>query len=229
MYDLGIVGGMGSLATTEIFNRIIKMTNAKNDSEHMKVIVLNNPKIPDRTANILNNGKSPVLELNKTINDIRNIGAKNIIMGCNTAHFYVNELDFFGINFINIIDETLKCLINNYKNKKIVILGTTGLIKSNIFLNNVYSENLNLEYLNIEKQKAFCDIIYQIKGGKNHSDIEKDFIKLLEDNDKVYVLACTELSLFNDCLKDFLVVDAMDCLVKAAIIQSGYELHEDFK
>lgn len=229
MYDLGIVGGMGSKATVEIFNRIIQMTKASNDSEHMKIIILNNSKIPDRTQSILNGGESPVMELNKTINDIKKIGAKNIIMACNTAHYFVEELNFTGINFISIVDETLKYLIKNYKDKQIVILGTTGLIETNVYLNNDFSKNLNLEYLNTNKQKELLEIIYQIKSGIIPLTLSNKFTNLLEDKNKIYVLACTELSLLKNYINDYNLVDAMDCLIKKVITHSGYKLQEGFK
>ncbi|HHX78745.1 MAG TPA: aspartate/glutamate racemase family protein [Acholeplasmataceae bacterium] len=229
MYDLGIIGGMGSQATVEIYKRIIEMTNAKKDDEHMKIIILNNSKIPDRTGNIFGQGESPVIELNKSIDDIRKIGAKNIIMACNTAHHYVEQLDFSGLNFISIISETLKYLNKSYKEKEIVILGTTGLIKTNVYLNNIYSKNLNLEYLNIDKQNELLEIIYQIKGGINPLKLLDKFSNLLEDKNKVYILGCTELSFFKNLIPDLILVDAMDCLIKEAIIQSGYKLQEAFK
>lgn len=229
MYDLGIVGGMGSKATVEIFSRIVSMTAAKNDSEHMRIIILNNSKIPDRTDSILFNKETPINELNKTINDIRKIGVRNIIMACNTAHYYIDDLDFSGMNFISIVDSALKYLISNYKNKKIIVLGTRGMIESNIFLNNMYSKSLNLNYLNIEKQKVLLEIIYQIKSGINPLALSSKFIDLLEDKGNVYLLACTELSLFKNYLSNYILVDAMDCLVKEAITQSGYIIRDDFK
>lgn len=229
MYDLGIVGGMGSKATVEIFDRIIAMTEATNDSEHMKIIILNNSNIPDRTDNILYGDKSPINEINETINDIRKIGARNIIIACNTAHYYVDDLDFSGMNFISIVDTALKCLFNNYKNKKIIILGTRGIIKTNIFLNNIYSKNLDLNYLDYKKQKLLQEIIYQIKSGINPLTLLDKFIDLLEDKDSIYLLACTELSLFKNCLANYILVDSMDCLVKEVIIKAGYKLRDVFK
>ena len=46
---IGILGGMGPKATAELFFRIIKATPAKKDQDHLRIIVFNNPKIPDRT------------------------------------------------------------------------------------------------------------------------------------------------------------------------------------
>lgn len=53
MYKLGIIGGMGPLATSELFRRIVLKTDAKFDREHIKIAILNNPSIPDRTQAIV--------------------------------------------------------------------------------------------------------------------------------------------------------------------------------
>ena len=47
---IGILGGMGPEATIDLFHKIVKATNAKKDQEHLRIIIDNNPKIPDRTA-----------------------------------------------------------------------------------------------------------------------------------------------------------------------------------
>ena len=72
-YDLGIIGGMGSEATVEIYKRIINRTKHTCDQEHMKIVILNNSIIPDRTNCILNNGENPLPYLNESIKDLENI------------------------------------------------------------------------------------------------------------------------------------------------------------
>ena len=86
-YDLGIIGGMGSEATVEIYKRIIERTKHTCDQEHMRICILNNSIIPDRTNYILNNGENPLPYLNESIKDLENIGAKYFIVPCNTAHY----------------------------------------------------------------------------------------------------------------------------------------------
>ena len=52
-FDLGIIGGMGPEATVEIFHRIVSKTKAQSDQEHMRICILNQTRIPDRTKSIL--------------------------------------------------------------------------------------------------------------------------------------------------------------------------------
>lgn len=60
---IGILGGMGPEATAELFYRIIKLTPAMKDQDHLKIIIYNNPKIPDRSEAIIKGTKSPLDEL----------------------------------------------------------------------------------------------------------------------------------------------------------------------
>ena len=93
-YDLGIIGGMGSEATVEIYKRIIERTKHKCDQEHMKICILNNSIIPDRTKCILENGENPLPYLNESIKDLENIGAKYFIVPCNTAHYFSDKFEY---------------------------------------------------------------------------------------------------------------------------------------
>ena len=60
MKTLGIIGGMGPMATVDLMRKIILSTYAKTDQEHIHILVDNNPQIPDRTAAIEGRGESPV-------------------------------------------------------------------------------------------------------------------------------------------------------------------------
>lgn len=63
---IGIIGGMGPLATADLFKKIILNTKAEKDQDHLKVLIDNNTDIPDRTAAILHGGDDPVPQLTKS-------------------------------------------------------------------------------------------------------------------------------------------------------------------
>ena len=67
-YDLGIIGGMGSEATVEIYRRIINKTLNTCDQDHMRICILNNSIIPDRTEYILYGKENPLPYLNELKN-----------------------------------------------------------------------------------------------------------------------------------------------------------------
>ena len=60
MKTVGIIGGMGPLATVHLFERIVLRSKAQKDQEHIRVLIDNNTNIPDRTKAILGDGENPV-------------------------------------------------------------------------------------------------------------------------------------------------------------------------
>ena len=229
-YDLGIIGGMGSEATVELYNRIISRTYHTCDQEHMRICVLNNSIIPDRTKCIVNNEESPVPYINESIQDLVNIKAEYFIIPCNTAHHFVPEYKIEGIKFISMIEETLNHINEFYSNKKVCILATHGTINSKVYHNNKLGENINFVYCNKVEQDKVMKVITDTKSDCDRNQILNDLLSVLDsvylrEKDCLFVLACTELSLYLEPLKEeYSVIDAMDCLVNSTIVKCGYKL-----
>ena len=89
---IGIIGGMGPLATADLFEKIIRATAAARDQDFPHVIVDCNTDIPDRTAAILMGGEDPVPQLVRSANTLAAAGADVLIMPCNTAHWFYDDL-----------------------------------------------------------------------------------------------------------------------------------------
>lgn len=233
MYDLGIIGGMGPLATAKIYTKIILKTKAKSDQEHISIVILNKPEIPDRTKAILEGGKSPVIKLNKCIEELRSLNVQNFIIGCNTAHYFVDQLMIpDDINFINMVDEVLKKIKYLYKHRPIIVLSTKGTISSNIYKSNINANDLNIIYPSSKIQDVIMEYIYSVKSGKDYLDaidILDSSLKELHNTypDCVFLLACTELSMLDEFLsKNYNVIDAVDTLVESVIMKCGYEIKD---
>jgi len=229
-YDLGIIGGMGSEATVEIYKRIINRTKHTCDQEHMKIVILNNSIIPDRTNCILNNGENPLPYLNESIKDLENIEAKYFIVPCNTAHYFSKDFKYEKIQFISMIEETLKYINENYKNTKVCILATSGTIKSKVYHNHKLSNMINFVYANETEQQTIMQVITDTKSDLNKKDIINNLLNTIEsiqqrEGNCLFVLACTEISKYlEEVKKDSQVIDAMDCLVNNTIIKCGYKI-----
>src|SRR5690625_5272269 len=101
---VGILGGMGPAATSELFEKIINNTKATIDQEHVSTIIINDPMIPDRTEYILGKGTSPIPRLVKNIKKLSEIGADVIVIPCMTAHTFISELQSYSpVPIINAI------------------------------------------------------------------------------------------------------------------------------
>jgi aspartate racemase len=103
---IGILGGMGPEATAYLFRKIIRHTKADKDQEHLKVIIFNNPKIPDRTDFILEKGtENPLPYLAEAAKELQRSGADFIIIPCNTAHYFYEDIcRAVSIPVINMIE-----------------------------------------------------------------------------------------------------------------------------
>ena len=89
---IGILGGMGPLATADLFQKITLLTEAETDRDHIRVYIDSNANIPDRTAAILNSGPDPVPEMASALRNLEACGADCVIMPCNTAHYFLPRL-----------------------------------------------------------------------------------------------------------------------------------------
>ncbi len=231
MGKLGVIGGMGPMATQLFYKNIIEMTDAKCDQEHIDMIILSHASMPDRTASIKNNQTDDVF--NKLLEDAKMLeenGVCTIAIPCNTSHYFWKKLQKeIDTPIINMVRETVLSIKENNPNiKKIGLLATDGTVFSGIY--NEECERVGIECVTPDEdiQKVVMDIIYnQIKKGENGNieDFDKVDIFLKKSGCEAAILACTELSCFKDNheLTDF-YVDAMQVLSKKAITFCGGKL-----
>ncbi|MBR5491436.1 MAG: amino acid racemase, partial [Oscillospiraceae bacterium] len=108
MKKLGILGGMGPLATCDLFKKVVENTVAGCDNEHIHIIIDNNSSIPDRTAAILRGGADPLPQMKASLQRLTEAGADVVIMGCNTAHYFYDALgEDCKVERLNMLYETM--------------------------------------------------------------------------------------------------------------------------
>lgn len=194
---IGIVGGMGPLATCDLFRKIVEVTDAKSDQEHVRVCIDNNTEIPDRTAAILSGGKDPVPEMVKSAVRLQGMGADVLIMPCNTAHYFYDRLiPFVDTPFLNMIEETAK-EIKRRGIKKVGLLATDGTCRSGVYRNVFDAMGIEMCTPSPDNQKSVMDVIYQgVKAGNLSIDLS-GFYEAMEElfagGAEILVLGCTEL------------------------------------
>ena len=112
---LGVIDGLGPIATAHFMELVINMTDAQTDQEHLPVIVYNMPFIPDRTAYILDNTKeNPLPMMLKIGKTLQEQGADCIAVPCVTAHYFMGDLEAgVAVPLINGVRETAAHLKEN--------------------------------------------------------------------------------------------------------------------
>lgn len=228
MQKLGILGGMGPMATQLLYKMIIEKTDAKKDQEHLDMIILNHATIPDRTAAIKSGETAEVLKvLSDDVLMLQKNGCEAIAIPCNTSHYFYEELqDRVNIPIINMVHSAVLDVIESKPDvKKIGILATDGTLFSDIYKKECKKLGIEAIYPDEEFQKISMDIIYnQIKKGERGNPL--DFLKLdkhLKDKGcEAIILACTEFSCYkeNNGVSDF-YTDALESLCKKSIVMCG--------
>ena len=194
---IGIIGGMGPLATCDLFRKIIDVTDAACDQDHIRVCIDNNTEIPDRTAAIIGTGANPVEQMIFSAKGLRDMGADVLIMPCNTAHYFFEDVaEAVNIPLLNMIEETAK-VIRSKGISHIGLLATDGTIQSGVYERAFKKEGICTTVPSAEKQKAVMGLIYDgVKAGNYQYDLTAFYAameELFSAGVEVLVLGCTEL------------------------------------
>lgn len=233
MGKLGIIGGMGPLATQLLYKQITERTDAACDQEHIDMIILSHASMPDRTEAIRsgNTGSIQAMLLNDA-EFLEKNGVCAIAIPCNTSHYFWSGLQQkIKVPIINMVRETVFDVIKKKPDvKKIGILATDGTVFAGIYKKECESAGVECFTPDEEHQKIVMKIIYdQIKKGIPGSD--EDFSRIdkhLRDNGcGAAILACTELSCYakQGHISDF-YTDALDVLCDRAVVICGAKLRE---
>ena len=194
---IGIIGGMGPLATCDLYQKIIEVTKAHSDQEHIRVCIDGNTEIPDRTEAILHGGKDPLPEMVRSAVRLESMGADVLIMPCNTAHYFYKEiLPFVKIPFLNMLEETADAAAR-MGIKKAGLLATDGTVKSEVYKKAFDKQEIPLEIPTEEEQKSVMELIYDgVKARNDELDagkFEQVMNNLLSRGAQILILGCTEL------------------------------------
>ena len=222
MKKLGVIGGMGPQATELMYQKIISMTDAHCDQEHINMIILSHAAMPDRTEAIRSGQTETVFSLlAEDAKLLENCGADYIAIPCNTSHYFYEELQKqVNIPIIHMVREAVKRVHERDTSiKKVGLLATDGTLFAGIYKNECEKRGLACVYPDAETQKIVMKIIYdQIKAGEKGSidDFGEIDTYLKKNGCEAAILACTELS----CFKNYHALDRFSmrlmCFAKKA-------------
>jgi aspartate racemase len=197
---VGILGGMGPEATKDFFAKVIALTPAQRDQDHLRIIIDNNPKIPDRTEAILNRDESLFTSLLETARNLERAGVDFIVIPCNTAHYHYDELvKNLSLPVLNVVKETLSAVLATLPDcKKVGLLATSGTVTSGIFVKEFQKKDIEVIVPSSENQAEVMKAILDIKSGRDKGEIKTKLIgigNLLAQTNgvKALVLGCTDI------------------------------------
>lgn len=228
---LGIIGGMGPLATVKLFEKIVLKTKADCDQEHVHILIDNNINIADRTSFILDpKSEDPKVELIISAKKLEKAGADFLAMPCNTAHdFYQDIKREVDIPFLNMIELTKEYIQRECPNmKKVGLLSTEGTIKARVYDKVFENSGIDILKPSKESQKYISALINHIKEDV-HEDNLDGFYQAMEEmrqeGAELFITGCTEISVALDLYKlKGKFADPMDIMTRAIIEFSGKKI-----
>ncbi|TCW75919.1 aspartate racemase [Burkholderia sp. SRS-46] len=202
VFKVGVVGGVGPAATVDFLGKVVSNTPASRDQDHIKLLVEQNPQIPDRTENLIGDGADPTVSLYATCKKLEDGGADIIAIPCNTAHAFVDRIQpYLAIPIVNMLTETVNYLREAFPGlRDIGVLATSGTIESGVYKQALEAQGLRQVAPGPALQARVMAAIYGKQGvkagytsGPCREDIAAAVDGLIEAGVEVIVLGCTEL------------------------------------
>lgn len=203
-FKVGVLGGVGPAATVDFMDKLVRNTPAACDQDHLKIMVEQNPQIPDRTAALLGNGDDPTLALYAACKTLEEGGADLIAMPCNTAHAFVDRIQpSLGIPIVNMLTCTADYLQETFPGlREVGVLATTGTLASGVYEQALEARGIVQVAPGEPAQARLMNAVYGPKGAKAGftsgeccDDLAAAIDDLVAQGVQVIVLACTELPL----------------------------------
>lgn len=232
--QLGVIGGLGPLATAWFMELVIRMTDARTDQQHLDMLIYNIPSIPDRTAYLLDPTKEdPLPAMIRVGKALAQQGAQCVAIPCVTAHHFLPQLSReIPIPIIDAVAETVDHL-RAFRVSAAGILATDGTIATKLLQNALESQGIRAVLPDAADQQKVMDLIYQDIKADRPVNVEKfrqvsDHLR--RQGAQVNILGCTELSLIK---REHNIgpgyIDALEVLAQQSVLRCGGILKEKYR
>lgn len=196
---IGVIGGMGPAATADFFSKLITATGAKRDQDHLRILIDNNPRVPDRNAAISGRGASPGPALAASAAGLQRMGAECITIACNTAHAFEDEIKAaISVPLLSMIEATVESSLVAGA-ERVGVLAADGCRRAQLYQRAYAARGIDALLLSDEAQGQFMQLIYRIKAGdigaETRNAMKAHAIHLNARGAQAIVAACTEVPL----------------------------------
>ena len=198
---IGVLGGMGPLATADFYAKLVRLTPARADQDHLRVIIDSNPKIPDRTAGLSGEGPDPTPALVDTARGLERAGADLIAIPCNSAHAYLPAIRrAVAIPVLDIMHEVAAAVASLAPRPRSVgLLATPGTIRAGLYHRALAGYGIEIVDCSEEEEVDVLQTIKAVKGGDLGQGVRLRAravaAALIARGAEAVVLGCTEIPL----------------------------------
>ena len=193
---IGVLGGMGPLATVDFLHKLVALTPAENDQDHVPAVIWNVPQIPGRPDALAGKGPSPLPAMIAGIERLNAAGSTRIVIPCNTAHAWYDDLQGASLApILHIADATLALLPHRLTSAGLI--ATHGTLRSGIYQSRLEACDI-LPVLPTDEEIETLFVPGWAAVKSNALDqagewLEEAVRRLLDRGAERVILACTEV------------------------------------
>jgi aspartate racemase len=217
---IGILGGMGPLATVDFMHKVIEATPAERDQDHVPLIVYSVPQIPDRVSAASAGTHEPLPAMLTGIRTLEQAGVEAIAIACNTAHAWYDQLAASThVRIIHMVEAVVSAAAQY--NGPVALMATVGTLEAGIYQHHLK----NAGWQTLVPQPDVQDLIIETIAAVKLGDIERArasfdvaAASLFEAGADRLLLACTELPVAaKSSIHEARCLDATACLARACV------------
>ncbi len=226
---LGVLGGMGPLASAQFMVRLTLLTAADRDQDHVPAILWSDVRLPDRAPSLLGHpgAADPLPYLRRGIDILKYAGCSAMVMPCNTAHGWSDLLEAEGLKLIHIVDA---CAADLPHIATVGIMGTVATLRLRLYQDRL--ERLGwrcIEPTEAETRDVMMPAIAAVKANRvaeSYASTAGIVQALVARGAQAVILGCTELPISLQAgprgeaemlTQGVPVIDSIDALARAAI------------
>lgn len=198
---VGVLGRLGPEATLDFYAKVVALTPAARDQEHLHVIIDSDPRVPNRNEAVAGTGPSPGPALAAMAKRLESAGADLLVMACNAAHAFQSEIEAaVSVPFVSIISETVRATAERCPGvRKVGVLGSSGCLDSRLYQTAFARHGVEVVVPEGAEREGFMTLLYRVKAGDKGSEVGTAMQTLAESlvagGAQAVVAGCTEVPL----------------------------------
>lgn len=221
---VGVLGGMGPEATVDFMSKVIALTPADKDQDHIRMLVEHNPQVPNRQAAIMEDGEDPGPVLAAMAKRLEAAGAEMLVIPCNTAYVFASSVRAaVDIPLISIIDASITAVNEQDSAAEAVgVLATNGCLKAGVYQDGLQQRGLRPVLPSDAELNSLMELVYRIKAGDKGADVSESMRglanALIDRGAQAIVAGCTEIPLvLNESMLSVPLISSTDALAHRTV------------
>lgn len=221
---IGVLGGMGPEATVDFMTKVIALTPAEKDQDHIRMLVDHNPTVPNRQTAILDNGEDPGPALAEMAKRLEQAGADMLVIPCNTAYVFAASVrEAVNIPLISIIDVTIDAVLQRDSSiGSVGVLATNGCLQGGVYQEALQSRSLSAVLPSGDELTELMVLVNKIKAGDKSTSVAAAMRELanalVARGAEAIVAGCTEIPLvLDESMLSVALISSTDALAEETV------------